>query len=523
MVIAVVKPMANNSQVTLVRALQQDRIFPHPCTRPKVIETHISWVMLCEDYAYKIKKALDLGFLDFSTLAKRKYYCEEEVRLNRRLAGDIYLGVVHFTGSSSQPILGGEGKPIEYAVKMRRFAHNGLLSELADSGHLNEKQIMRMVEQISAFHTRIPAAPAHSEWGEPAQVHAPVAENFAQIDSYLKTAADRTMLDGLRTWSEQEFLRIEAALAQRKQDGFVRECHGDMHLGNMTWHHDDLLIFDGIEFDPALYWIDVMSEVAFVCMDLEDHGALPMAYRFLNGYLDRNGDYDGVTLLRYYLVYRAMVRAKVAAIRLQQSDQHAQLQTLRNYMLLASRYIQPPVPVLMLTHGLSGSGKSTFSAQLAQQWPAIRVRSDRERQRLYPDSTPPATGRRYSAQATRATYARLLRLADILLRAGYSTIVDATFLHAEQRLPFRQLAADLGVPIRILHFVADPDRLRERVRQRQQRSDDISEAGLNILERQISDYRPLDTDETGEAIVVDTELLDGSDSIQPLVYESLHH
>lgn len=516
--------MTNNSQVTLVRALQYDRTFPHPCTQPKVIETHISWVILCEDYAYKIKKALNLDFLDFSTLAKRKYYCEEEVRLNRRLARDIYLGVVHFTGSPSQPILGGEGKPIEYAVKMRRFAHDGLLSDLADSGHLNEKQVMRMAEQISEFHTRIPAAPAHSEWGGPTQVHAPVAENFAQIDSYLKTAADRTMLEDLRTWSEQEFLRIEAALAQRKQDGFVRECHGDMHLGNMTWHHDDLLIFDGIEFAPALYWIDVMSEVAFVCMDLEDHGARPMAYRFLNDYLDRNGDYDGVALLRYYLVYRAMVRAKVAAIRLEQSDQHDQLQTLRNYMQLASRYIQPPTPVLMLTHGLSGSGKSTFSAQLAHQWPAIRVRSDRERQRLYPDSAPLAgASGRYSVQATRATYARLLRLADILLRAGYSTIVDATFLHAEQRLPFRQLAEDLGVPIRILHFVADPDRLRERVRQRQQRSDDISEAGINILERQIIDYRPLDADETGEAIIVDTERLDGDDSIQPLVRNSLHH
>lgn len=503
-------------QKVLIVALQDPAILPHSGNDWQLIETHISWVILCGAYAYKIKKALDFGFFDGTALERRKFYCEEELRLNSRLAPELYLRVLPIGGTPTHPQLGTKEGAFEYAVEMKRFPSHELLCELVDDHRLGVQQIDQLTNQVSDFHRRIRVASIDMPFGDPEQVHAPVVENFDQIRDLTSQVFDRELVSRLEAWSDGEYHRVYKVLQQRKKQGFVRECHGDMHLGNMVMINEAPLIFDGIEFNPELYWIDVISEVAFLFMDLEYHGRQDYAFRFLNGYLESTGDYRGLAIFRYYLVYRALVRAKVASIRSEQEPagdvECRSKNEFDRYLQLAQSYSRPQHPVLLITHGLSGSGKSTYSSQLAEDMGAIQIRSDRERQRLLGRagrgdgaSAPIASGV-YSPRATAQIYAELGRLAEITLTSGYSTIVDATFLTREQREPFRQLANRLGIPIRVLWFHADTATLKQRIIARQHRGRDISEADLGVLAHQLDNYCGLDGDEVSDVIPVDTQL-----------------
>jgi len=496
-------------QRELVDALRAPAHYPHPCERVEVIETHISWVLLCGEYAYKIKKPVDLGFLDFTTLDRRRHYCEEELRLNRRLAPQLYLDVVGIGGSPRAPVLG-HSRPFEYAVKMRRFEQRDLLDRMLQEGRLTAAHIDAIADTVADFHGRIPSADPASDFGLPERVRAPVRANFEHLGAALADPDLTDMLERVRVWSEDEFAHRRELLARRRDGGFVRECHGDMHLGNMAIHERELIIFDGIEFNPALYWIDVMSEAAFLYMDLDDHGRADFAIRFLNRYLGHTGDYGGVRVLPYYLCYRAMVRAKIAGIRLGQHPGDARAADraeLRGYLELAHRYTGRSVPLLVITHGLSGSGKSSVAAPLCERIGAVHLRSDRERRRLFAAGG----GRgidagRYSPEATERTYGRLAELAAEVLDAGFPVLVDATFLDAARRDAFAEVAARHGARFRILHLHADAEELRRRVRARAAEGRDLSEADLQVLEHQLRNYEPLRPDEPGEVLRVDTEV-----------------
>ncbi|MCC7414246.1 MAG: AAA family ATPase [Gammaproteobacteria bacterium] len=522
--------MFDENQRILIRSLLSLSVCPHDADRLQLIETHISWVFLCGSYAYKIKKALNLGFLDFSTLDKRKFYCEEELRLNGRLAPELYLAVVPITGTPDQPQLAGSGVAFEYAVKMRRFPQQAVLSHMLEQHLLADTHISQIIAQVADFHQTIPAATAATRYGNPDHVAAPVHENFVQIRDRMHDPRHLELLDQVRAWAEHQYESCYQHLGKRKEHGFIRECHGDMHLGNMAVVDDRVVIFDGIEFNPDLYWVDVMSEVAFLCMDLEYHGKGNFACRFLNGYLERTGDYLGLRVFRYYLAYRAMVRAKIACIRVSQqagqSLQSSVMQEFERYLQLALSYTQPQQRALFITHGLSGSGKSTLSGPLVEPLAAIRIRSDRERQRMF------GKGKRqgeaatigegaYSEDSTRQTYGKLAELAEAVLESGYSVIIDATFLERQQRKPFEQLADRLGVPIRILFFRADADVLRQRIRKRQHEGSDISEADLGVLEHQLAVYAGLDEDEQSYTVTIDTKSVSESAQILALVNQSL--
>lgn len=521
----------DNQQQALISALYNPSIFPSPNNDWQLIETHISWVILCGPYAYKIKKALNLGFLNCTTLASRKFYCEEELRLNSRLAPQYYLQVVSITGTPSEPQFEGQGDAFEYAVKMKRFPPNVLLSKMLEGSCLQAQHIDQLITQVAEFHQSIPASTVTMSLGDPARVHAPALENFDQIRERINDSFNVERIERLRAWTDKEYQRRYTVFEQRKQQGFVRECHGDMHLGNMVMIDDSPLIFDGIEFNPDLYWIDVMSEVAFLFMDLENHGRRDYAYRFLNGYLELTGDYSGLQVFRYYLTYRAIVRAKVATIRIeQQRESHSQSDSLNEferYMQLAVTYSYSQYPILLITHGLSGSGKSTLSAPLAEPLGAIRIRSDRERQRLLgrgkqEGEASDIEGGTYSPTATAETYAVLESLAAKTLSAGYSVIIDATFLTRQQRDPFKQLANRFGIPMRILFFHAEPEVLKQRIGERQRGGLDISEADSAVLVHQIEGYTGLDVDEQCDTIMIDTELPCSGPEIVELIKESLN-
>lgn len=487
-------------QEVLIAALQDPQRYPHPVDRVERLETHISYVLLAGDYAYKIKKGIDLGFLDFRTLAARKRYCEEELRLNRRLAPDLYLDVVPITGSPDRPVFAGDGPAIEYTVKMRRFPQDHLLSRLIADGRLSRAHIDALADQVAQFHARAPVADPADSYGTPAAIAAPARDNFAQIRA-AGAAPDAPALAALERWTAEQLDALDANFRRRKRGGCVRECHGDLHLGNVALIDGRVTIFDALEFSADLRWIDVINEAAFTVMDLRDRGRPDFARRFLNRYLEHTGDYTGLALLPFYIVYRALVRAKVHWLRAQQPglDDAARMRLVaqyRAYLALAQREIEPRRPALVITHGLSGSGKTTHTQALLEAIDAVRLRSDVERKRLHGLPALARTGSGiaegvYTADATARTYAHLLELAGHVLDAGYSVIVDATFLQRAPRDAFRRLAATRGVPFVIVDFAVDEATLRARLAARAQSGRDASEADSAVLEHQFATQEPL--------------------------------
>ncbi|MDA3868351.1 MAG: AAA family ATPase, partial [Gammaproteobacteria bacterium] len=418
-------------------------VYNHPVKNIELIETHISWVILTGDYVYKLKKPVDFGFLDFSTLEKRHHFCKQELRLNRRLAPAIYLEVVSISGTVEQPRIADRGEALEYAVKMTQFPQSAQLDHRLAAGELEAEHMDAIAQMVAEFHQHIDIADDTMDYGDNAVIYQPVNENICQIREHLDTTPYADALAALETWSECTFDELKPVFRQRKQNGFVRECHGDMHLRNMLWLESGPMAFDCIEFNAHLRWIDVISEVAFLIMDLQARKQPSLANRFLNSYLQLSGDYAGLGVLPFYLCYRAMVRAKVAALRLSQENIKADekqntLADFESYLRLAGNYTQPTSPKLIIMRGMSASGKSTVSQQLVDAMGLIRIRSDVERKRLFSvplseksmneQTSDKIDAGIYSPQATQQTYAKLLELASQVIAAGYSVIVDAAFL-----------------------------------------------------------------------------------------------
>lgn len=509
-------PLPENAQdAELLRQLCYPRCYDHPAGPIRHVETHISHILLTGEFAYKVKKPLNLGFLDFSTLDKRLHACQEEVRLNQRLAPAIYLGVVPVTGSPAEPHINGTGTPFEYAVKMRQFPPDATLDRLEADDQLTATQIEAIGTTLARFHLENCAhADADSPWGDPQQVWQPVAQNFLQISPHLADPVDRQQLDALQQWSESEHARLAPLMAVRKREGFIRECHGDLHLGNLAWVDDRLLVFDCLEFNPGLRWIDIQSEIAFCTMDLMQRGHRDWAWLLLNTWLEKTGDYAGLVLLRYYAVYRALVRVKVAVLRAGQTtdtEHDAALADIHTLLNLATKLTHLGTVRLDITHGLSGSGKTTITRALMQTPGAIRLRSDVERKRLAGLDALAQSGSGvgkslYATDATRHTYAHLAQLAGGLLDAGWPVIVDATFTARWQRDLLREQAQSHGVPFHILDFEVPVATLRERILQRGRTGRDASEAGLDVLQHQIETEEPLCADERKKTLPINAAM-----------------
>ena len=467
----------------------------------RLIETHISWVLLAGEDVYKLKKPLDLGFLDFSTLERRRFYCEEEVRLNRRLAPQTYLGVVAVVGDPKQPQLGGAGPALDWAVHMRAFPPEATLDR---AERLTGEQIDAIADTVARFHAGVEQAPADSPYGTPERVMDPVRENFRQIRELRPSPPALTLLAAIERWSEAEGTRLEGHFRARKNAGWVRECHGDLHLGNIAWVDGRPLIFDCIEFNPALRFIDVASEMAFLTMDLMRRNHVDLAWRLLNRWLEHSGDYAGLDALAFYQVYRAMVRAKVDFIRAGQGDASA-ASVAMDYLEFAKRLTRPRRPALLLMHGVTGCGKTTLSQRILEHLGAVRLRSDVERKRLFGlgplEDSSHIPGGIYTAEASRRTFARIEALSRRLLDAGFLVICDATFLRRQHREPLIRAAQALGVPWFILSLETDAAVLRERVERRAQARTDASEATLEVLDKQLQELEPFAPDEVAHVIV----------------------
>ena len=453
----------------------------------QLIETHISWVLLAGDLAYKIKKPVRLPFVDYATLAARRACCEEEVRLNTRLAPTLYLGVSRITGGEGAPQVDGDGPVLEYAVRMRRFPAGALFSEQLAAGTLGAERVDALAALLGEFHEQAPAATADSGFGTAARRRDAALAALAGAAA-VACAAER---DQLRAWLEREAAALAPLWQARLGSGRVREGHGDLHLDNVVSLNGAVAAFDGIEFDPALRWTDVVDDLAFAVMDFAARGRADFAWRLLDGWLERTGDFAGMPALRCALAYRALVRAQVEHLRGPARAAEARL-----YVDAALGWTRPAAPHLCITHGLPGSGKSFRSQRLLERPGAIRLRSDVERKRLFGLGPLEASREHgidlYTSEATRRTYEHLSATARLLLRAGFPVVLDAAFLRRDERDAARALARELGVPFSILDCQAPPEVLRQRLLARRH---DASEADVSVLERLQRAAQPLGVDE----------------------------
>jgi aminoglycoside phosphotransferase family enzyme/predicted kinase len=465
--------------------------FEHVVSSVELIETHISWLILAGDFVYKIKKPIVLDFLDFRDLERRKFYCEEEIRLNQPWAPDIYLDVVPITIDDSQPRFNGGGTPIEYAVRMHRFDQALRLDVQLDNGQLSVSDMKELGRNIAERHTTSPIVDASQRKRIVNLTKEFMWDNFSALDG----AIDAAELNSLREWTERELQGLESFLWQRIDEGYVRDCHGDLHLANLVRLPDGITTFDCIEFSRDLRQIDVACDFAFLIMDLVEKRRHDLAAHFLNRYLESTGDYGSMKLFSLYFVYRCLVRAKVAVILSKERDtsdaSEADLVEAHRYCDMAKRQVALRAPCLVIMSGLSGSGKTRVSGELMARMPAIRIRSDLERKRIFgltetEDSESDLESGIYTREASRLAYQRLFEIARMILEAGHNVILDAAFLKVSDRAMATSVASDFDLPSTLLEITAPTAVLRGRIRQRSLRRNDASEAGLEVLEHQLA-------------------------------------
>ena len=500
--------------------------YPHPVVGPiRLLQTHISWVLLTGDIAYKVKKPVDFGFVNFSSLERRRQCCHEEVRLNCRLSPGLYQGVVAIGGSPEQPRLAAdlEAEPgpgpqrdpaesprpasLEYAVRMAEFPQDALLPAALARGAVGPEQIDALAERLARFHAEAAQAAPDGPYGTPEAVLEPVQANITSLLQHGDPALAPRLLQ-LQGWISSSFGQLRQRFSERLARGQVREGHGDLHLGNMLLRQGRIEVFDCLEFSAALRWIDPISDLAFLVMDLQERGEQALAFRLLNGWLDQSGDYAGLQLWPWYGSYRALVRAKVAALA-------GESERVERYLQLAERLSQPRPAGLVLCHGVSGSGKSHGSGLLLERLGAIRLRSDVERKRLFgqwgvqrqghpqPDGSACRNGELYTAEVTAELFEqRLPQLVAPLLAAGFRVIVDATFLRRSHRQAMAAVAQAAAVPLVILSFSVPAELAERRLRQRQRQGRDPSDADPGVLHSQWRQAEPLDAEEQRLVLVV---------------------
>jgi aminoglycoside phosphotransferase family enzyme/predicted kinase len=491
----------------LIRQMLDAAAYPHDVGEIQLIETHISWVILTGEYAYKVKKPVELGFLDFSTLQARRHFCEEELRVNRRTAAELYLDVVPIASRPDGVRVGAE-PAVEYAVRMLQFPHAARVDRCLQAGLLGLPEARRLAQTISEFHGDLPPRLDIDPAFEVERVVKPARNNFLHLDPAAFDDESQQRLAVIEAWTLQQAETLAPVFEARARRGAVRECHGDLHLENLLFRQGRFIPFDALEFNPSLRWIDVGNDIAFLVMDLLARGRSDLAYTVLNGWLEETGDYDSLAVMRFYLVYRCMVRAVVTSIRRRQATANkpaneppdsARPEAAR-YVDLAAGLVDTPPARLLLMHGFSGSGKTWRSGQLVAELPALRVRSDLERKRLPGlDASQRRVGEvdagLYGADVTDRTYRRLAQCCETGLRAGFDMIADATFLRRAHRDHFLGLAESIGAGFAIVDCSAPRDVLEARIRERAADRRDASDADLAVLAHQLGHHDPLDAGE----------------------------
>lgn len=478
----------------LIEALSHPSAYPNPVQNVEVRHTHISVVFLAGSFAYKIKKPLNLGFLDFSTLAQRQHFCTEEVRLNRRLAPTVYLGVVPVSRIGHQLCLEKAGEVVEWAVKMQRLPDTATFRDFIMRDQLGPELVEMLAKKLARFHAEAETTPAISAFGRLAIVAQNVHENFEQTAPQVGVTVNTSVFDRLRALSEAALTRLGPLMEQRAERGVVRDTHGDLRLDHIYFFQDrsddDLIIIDCIEFNERFRYADPVADMAFLNMDLLFHGRRDLAEAFAKVYFQAAKDEEGKALLPFYTAYRAVVRSKVEGMELIEKEippeeASAAMTKARAHWLLALSELEEPKrkPCLILMGGLPGTGKSTLARGLAEHADFQVIRSDIVRKGLSGQGS--ENGGIYTPAWQERTYAECLRRAEELLYVGKRVLVDATFREENKRHRFLEHAVRLGVPAVLFVCRAEPEVVRERLKNRR---NDASDADWSIYTKLAAEW-----------------------------------
>ena len=482
--------MATASLPPLIEQMLQPEFYPHPVESPiQLMQTHVSYVLLTGDFAYKVKKPVDFGFLNYSTLEKRQHFCAEELRLNQRAAAPLYLEALPIAQQGDRFILGDSEAvdTVEYTVKMRQFPQATLLSHLFEQGGLTEDLLRKLAEAIADFHLKAETDDYIRNFGTVENVRQSIDENYEQTVGFIGGPQTQQQFDETKAYTDNFFATQAALLQQRMNQGKIRACHGDLHLNNICYWQDELLLFDCIEFNEPFRFVDVMFDIAYIIMDLTVQGRQDLAAIFLSHYVECTGDWEGLQVLPLYVSRQSYVRAKVTSFLLgdpsiDAATKQAASDKAAKYYTLAWSYVQPQTGRFLIMSGLSGAGKSTISKALSRELGGIYIRSDAVRKHL---AGVPLQERGddslYTTEMSQQTYTRLTELGGLLASLGYTVILDAKF----DRVATRQLAIAQAqahhVPLSIVHCDAPAEILAQRVRDRQ---GDIADATVAVLANQ---------------------------------------
>ncbi|MBI2856285.1 MAG: AAA family ATPase [Chloroflexi bacterium] len=503
----------------LVAALMQPDAYPERPQSVETVETHISHIFLTGDYAYKVKKPVDFGFLDFTTLEKRRHYCQQEVLLNQRLSPDVYLGVVEIREADGRYAIEGPGTTVEYAVKMRQLPRERALTRLLQEGQVSQEDIRGIARLVADFHSRADTTPEIARLGGIEAVRQNTRENFDQTIDQVGAAISREQYDDLKAYTEA-FLEVKESLFQeRAQGGYIRDCHGDLHSAQI-FMENGVSIIDCIEFNERFRYSDVASDIAFLAMDLDYHGRPDLSGVLAQEYVRVSGDVGVWDLLDFYKVYRAYVRGKVEGFRLSDSNLSQQerdnlLERARRYFGLAHYYVEPlRGHALFITAGLVGTGKTHVAAELARRWGLEMISSDVVRKELAGISptehrVEAFEGGIYGAEFSARTYDEMLSRARGYISRDKSVILDASFRRAEERLRAAGLAEKMGAYFAALECVAPETVVRERLEERLRREGEASDGRWEIYQQQKTAFEPLTELPEEKQILVDTSHPEG--------------
>ena len=484
---------------SLIKALQNPDIYPHPVQDPiQVIQTHASVVFLTGEYAYKIKKPVDFGFLDYSTLQKRKHFLTEELRMNQAIAAELYLEVLPIYCLNDDLNLSGKGEIIDYMLKMRQFPQDCLFLQLFKAGKLTESHLEDLGKVVADFHQNTKTNDYIRRFGDIEVIKKSIDENYQRTQRYIGIVQTQKQYDETKQFTDDYFTSRKEIFEQRKKQDKIRECHGDLHLKNICLWNNKIQLFDRIEFNEEFRFVDVMFDVAFTVMDLEARNRPDFSNIFLNTYLENTGDWEGLQVLPIYLSRQAYVRAKVNSMLLDDPDVSAAekqeaRQTATNYYQLAWQYTQQHQGQIILMSGLSGSGKTTVAKYLGKHIQGILIRSDAVRKHLAGIPLTESGGDDlYGQTMTHQTYHQLINLGQLLARQGFAVILDATFDRHLWRQEVMDMVEKNNLPLTILHCEAPLEILRDRLAQR---SGDISDATPRLLQQQQTNREPFNDHE----------------------------
>lgn len=493
---------------SLIERMMQPGFYPHPVREPiQMQQTHVSYVFLTGDYAYKVKKPVNFGFLDFSTLEHRQHFCLEEIRMNQEIAPELYLDVLPITQIDDRFELNGTGEPVEYVLKMREFPQDDLFSCLFERGHLTESHLEELGRIVAQFHAKAQTNEYIRSFGEVSKVRQAFDENYEQTKNYIGGPQTLQQFEETKAFTDEFFATRQELLNSRIQNNWIRECHGDLHLRNICLWQQKILLFDRIEFNEPFRFVDVMYDVAFAVMDLEARGRKDLGNAFLNTYIEQTGDWEGLQVLPLYLSRQAYVRAKVTSFLLDDpavpDDLKKEAQeTAAMYYKLAWHYTRSQKGRLILMSGVSGSGKSTVARQLARRWGAIHIRSDAARKHLAGIPLEQAGGAElYTSQMNEKTYGRLLELGVLLANQGFPVILDAKYDRQVLRQNAIAQANQQDLPIQIIYCTAPDDVLRDRL---SSRTNDVSDATADLLQQQKAAAEPFTEAEQSLVTELDT-------------------